>query len=492
MKGNTIRSFEFVFLILLVVPLFLINLPSGHDWGGDFARYIEQAIHIAKGIPQEVTGYVYNPDYQMGPPAYPVGFPLLLAPVYLISGNDISAFILFISILLSIYTIVLYLFFRRFRSVFVTILLVFTIIYSPWLLGFKAEVMSDIPFALFFILFLWFHKVGKSYKAAMLSGLVAGFAILLKFTGFFIILALLIEILIAYFRWREEKLDLHLLKKMLLRNAIIAFIAVMTVFLLNRVIFNVPSDYSQNYLSQAFSSIFLHNFNVFIFDFSEYFFGSAMFSDDLWKLVYGIVLLIAVLVGIIRNLRNKFTFRGMYLISFFILLWITPFFDRSGIRYILPAMPLLVNYAVDVFKYPYLKGRIKMTYLKIALLFVILTIYLPGIFSLTVKKPGVVKGPQEKESQEVFRFISAKVPDSAIIVFRKPSVLAFYTGKKSYANHPGYDVKVMHHKLWQLKADYLLTSTDLPDPALTYYIKSYRNDLEIIFQNRKFRLYKRL
>jgi len=41
------KNISFTILMALVlVPLFFINARNSHDWGGDFAMYIMQAINI--------------------------------------------------------------------------------------------------------------------------------------------------------------------------------------------------------------------------------------------------------------------------------------------------------------------------------------------------------------------------------------------------------------------------------------------------------------
>lgn len=105
--------------LVLFLPLLFIGTHTSHDWGDDFAQYIHQAGNIVHGIPQSETGYVYNQLNYIGPQAYPVGFPLLLAPVYAVAGNSMLAFTTFMSliyIILGLLVVILYRdFFRRSR-----------------------------------------------------------------------------------------------------------------------------------------------------------------------------------------------------------------------------------------------------------------------------------------------------------------------------------------------------------------------------------------
>ena len=74
------KIIEHTILLLFLIPLFFINIKSSHDWGDDFAQYIHQAKNISEGISQNETGYIYNPDIAvLGPQAYPIGLPMILA-----------------------------------------------------------------------------------------------------------------------------------------------------------------------------------------------------------------------------------------------------------------------------------------------------------------------------------------------------------------------------------------------------------------------------
>ena len=105
---------KYLAVALICLPAFFINIKSSHDWGDDFAQYIHQAKNITAGIPQQQTGYIYNPEFHhLGPPAYPVGFPLLLAPVYAIFGNSIKHFDIYISFFLLGFALLMFYFLHK-------------------------------------------------------------------------------------------------------------------------------------------------------------------------------------------------------------------------------------------------------------------------------------------------------------------------------------------------------------------------------------------
>ena len=89
--------------LLTIVGLFVLALvyrsflETGHDWGDDFSLYINQARSLVRG---DVSQVVADTRYTLqnsgsstfSPYVYPWGFPLLLAPFYLVAGLDYDTF----------------------------------------------------------------------------------------------------------------------------------------------------------------------------------------------------------------------------------------------------------------------------------------------------------------------------------------------------------------------------------------------------------------
>src|SRR6476646_940516 len=79
-------------LIVLIISLILgaSSLTRGHTWGDDFASYIMQAKSILTGRMHEFVEHnsftIFQSSNQIGPVAYPWGYPLILTPVYYLKG----------------------------------------------------------------------------------------------------------------------------------------------------------------------------------------------------------------------------------------------------------------------------------------------------------------------------------------------------------------------------------------------------------------------
>src|SRR4029078_435394 len=66
------------------------TLTRGHEWGDDFASYIMQAKSILNGTAHEFVEHnsftIFESSNQIGPVAYPWGYPLILTPIYFLKG----------------------------------------------------------------------------------------------------------------------------------------------------------------------------------------------------------------------------------------------------------------------------------------------------------------------------------------------------------------------------------------------------------------------
>jgi hypothetical protein len=78
-------------LTLSIAFFLLFELRPGQEWDGDFGLYFMNAINIVRGLPYGQTAYLFNPANAVEPAAYPAGLPLLLAPIVYFRGVDLHA-----------------------------------------------------------------------------------------------------------------------------------------------------------------------------------------------------------------------------------------------------------------------------------------------------------------------------------------------------------------------------------------------------------------
>jgi hypothetical protein len=148
-------------VIVVALAALLVWTPQrgGHDWGGDFALYLLQAQSLASGTPAEsppvVREMMRRGDNALGPHAYLWGYPLLLAPWFALGVDQpeplkrlVGAFFV------GAVVICLALFRRRGETPSVAVAAAALVALHPVLLGFRDQLLSDLPYLMLSLLAL--------------------------------------------------------------------------------------------------------------------------------------------------------------------------------------------------------------------------------------------------------------------------------------------------------------------------------------------------
>ena len=471
--------YDLVLVLLLTFPAVFIGREISSDWGGDFAMYISEAMQIVKGQAVTQTHYIYNEQAPLlGPAVYPVGFPLLLSPVVYFYGNDIRPLIAFMSFFILLLALVQQLFFRRFFSRTISLILVLLVIYNPWTIRFKNEILADVPFALFFLLtiLLYLRKA-----PGWIISLSMGVAMLVKSAGLVIPVAVfayaVFLIVKAPEKWKETAGQLVLP----------AVSALAGVLVINKLIFHIPSDlqlYAHHFIRGGLWHIMLSNITLYTDTFLKFFHRSF---DDFYfvVLITQSVMLTMFLVGLINSKKDLLFF---IFSAYLLMLFIYPY-QLSGFRFLLPVFPIALYYAGNGLRFVRwnytINKHLAITFMAIFLL----GQYVPELTDIIKKPVKILPGPQEQTSREAFNFIRNNIGEDEVILFLKPRVLALYTGRDAVCNELNDSDEDIIRLLKKTGTHYLLTNVNLANPALDHFIKSHKNDLEIIWSNKKFKLY---
>lgn len=145
------RSISFIIACALAcvsAALMLALLDGSHNWGGDFSQYIAQAKALIAGtIPTQIannTLMMSLNDFPYGPNVYPWGYPLLLAPVLAIFGENLLALKCVNIALFSLFIICFYCYVARRFSIQASIALTLCFALNPMLLTFSSgNILSD-------------------------------------------------------------------------------------------------------------------------------------------------------------------------------------------------------------------------------------------------------------------------------------------------------------------------------------------------------------
>lgn len=497
---NLKKNYLLVFLFLLCIPLLFINIKNSHDWGDDFASYIHQAKNIIEGIPQSSLGYVLNQDSPgIGPPAYPIGFPLLLAPVYYFFGNNISAFTGFLSILLIIAVLLMYRFFKFYFSTLTSFFLVLIIIYNPWTLNFKMEVMSEIPFTLLFLVIIIFYhqkKEARNYLFFIIMGLLGGFLMSIRAVGSVFVMAVFYEILCNLYRYLVKKKRDNSLKKLIVQKFIVISLSISLYLFLNLILFKVPSSglyYTSLLTFNSLSQIIRDNLTYY-FDVFKGFFTTENADWRFAPLFTSSAMLTFAVIGFFKKVSAKFDFVDLVVLLYCLLVLIYPF-GNAGFRFILPIAPVLFYYALLTVKdinIPFKLVNRKVIILLIGTL--ILVQYKVSIEKIINQRNEVLWGPQEENAAEAFSYIKNNIPENAVIDFVKPRALALYAERNSYHMKINQSMPDIRKNITYANISFLLYTDEpinfFPDDSLKKYVSLTNNNLVCEWSNSKFRLYK--
>lgn len=181
----TRNALALVGLIGAIGAIHLATLRQGHEWGDDFSLYVAHARNLAEGRPYADTGYVYNSaDPTVSPRTYPPIFPLLLVPVYILWGLNLTAMKVWgVLLFLALLGVLALLLSQRLPLPYVVgCLTLFAL--NPYVWQQKDRLLSETPFMLFAYLALVLAEKAQQEAArrqALLWGLAAGAAVYLAF-----------------------------------------------------------------------------------------------------------------------------------------------------------------------------------------------------------------------------------------------------------------------------------------------------------------------
>jgi len=478
---------------IFLLPLFFINIRSSHDWGGDFALYIKQGMNIIDGKPQGDNGYLFNENFPyLAPPTYSVGFPLLLAPVYACFGNSILHFSLFVTGLLMAALLAIFFFLRMYYSGVISFVAVVVIAYNPWLLWFKCEVLSDIPFTLFFILaligYLNTDWKEKKYKWALAIGFLCGYALLIKSIGIVLLAAFCLDNawhIIQDYKNKQKYTRLWNLLTML-GSAFVVYV------LFSKVLFPGKED-SYTFFFTLFDwknlgDITLTTSNYYIQVLQEFFHPNA----GQWNFVPLIVQAFALsffLLGVLLKLLKQRNVIDYVLLLYLAVVICFPN-TSQGFRYLFPLCGIVFYYIIYAFYSIRLEVNVSSTWIALAMGVVILLTYKHAVTELIQTQDTVLMGPQEPESLEVFAYIRQHVPAAEVLVFIKPTVSALYTDRNSMGYRWDQDAASMDKKIEEVGAHYFLTHSDMKAQSMDEFLIRHKESIDTVFTNGKFQLYK--
>ena len=333
------KGFEYLIVLVLLLPLSIINIKSSHDWGDDFAQYIHQAQNLLVGVSQNETGYVFNPNEFIGPQAYPVGFPILLIPIIAFFGVNYTALLLYISLFFITTFFIGFLFLRRSFSFIISAITIFIIAYNPIMLRFKTEVLSDIPFLFFVMIILLLQTKKQTIPVILITAILTAFTMHIRTVGITLLFSVLIYQVYNIFKNKAEK-------KQILKNISLFLIPTLTVYFSIKIVLPAQSNYINPF---NFESLIIDSFNNFSYHQLSYqlFFSGYKLEDYYFILTISSACLTCfTIIGLLWDIKqNKITLPLVFICIYGIAISIFKY-NNTGLRFVLPCLFILFYYSI--------------------------------------------------------------------------------------------------------------------------------------------------
>lgn len=458
MPGRNLISakLEWVLVILIlavIAGVYAVTFYPDQGWGDDFAQYIAQAVNIAEGRNMADTGYIYSRyTPEVGPRAYPPGFPVMLAPVYSLFGLNIGAFQVFIILLQLIALVLIYVLYHGNVSPLVALVLLLMMGLSPYLIGFKRDIMSDTPFMLVCIAFLvWIERTylrGRSGGGAVVGAVLLAFlCYFVRTIGFVVLLALLLS-------------DLLTLRR-ISRFTLLVGAGTVALVVVSRLIIGGGEESYFDQFSGYSPLILLQNIDhYFIKSIRGFWAGPSLTFGSVIAPILWLIAVPLIIVGFVRRARSG----GRLFVELFFVLYmliILAWPSIQELRFLYPILPLLLLYAGIGFE-----GMVEWVGRRISLPIAaagaalfglgILGIYAIRTMDVVQGEIPLSDGPYTAPAQELFAWVSTSTEPDAVFMFYKPRALALYTRRDASTFPLDQSDEVVSAYLAEIGTDYMI------------------------------------
>jgi len=473
-------------LLIIVVSLSMTigssQLTRGHEWGDDFASYIMQAKSILNGETQEFVQHnkitIFESSFQIGPLAYPWGYPLILTPAYALKGLSPLALKLPGMFFFAGFLICLYLLMKTCLTRTESLLIVSLFAFNPILLEFLNQILSDIPFLFFSMLslLLMMNKKKRSDLDCVLLGGIISFAFFIRTTGIILLASFLAIELFKVWDIRTNRESLA----SILRNIFVVCAAFGMLWVVYALIF--PGG-SESYFTQLrdFELETVLRFARDYFQLFSLFFGAT----TVWKILY-YLLVIFFLIGLWTRRKEE----TIFIIFFF--LWMAHLITWpiwQGPRFIFPLLPIFVYFAFQGMKTFNIKLSEKYQQRGKKAIYVFWFV-MAGTFLFNssanayanLQNSRSINGPFDPFSMEIYAFVKENMPADSVIIFFKPRAMRLFTDRDAIMSTECERLLLGDHIVISKKAE----NSQIPLDD----IHKCGIPLNEVFENRRFIVYK--
>jgi hypothetical protein len=482
------KRFSILVLSILLFPVIFLNLSDYHNWGDDFAQYIDQArffLNKRNNINTEVLNTENNVPIQRGE-----GFSLLISPIFLIFGLKIKYYLVYLSLFLILTGFLLFYYLKNYiNNKALVLILVLIFVYNYNTINLKGEILTVFPFM--FVLYLSINlklNYSENLRFLFLNSLLTGFLISIWNLGY-----------VLYFTYLIYYIYLNYKNLNLFRFFIILIIPILVDILIKKIIFINLSSVSIMWYEKVFTFTNLaNNFSINIYYYKNIF--KWYFEQEVWGFANQIIkysILLFFTSGIIYKFYKSFDFIDLFFIIYIFTLLFYPY-QGGGIRFVTPIIPIFLYYLFNGFFF--LNNYFEIKHFQNFFIFsffscLLLSNYL-NVRMIIDKKNQVVEGAQKKEAKEAFQYIKYHIKPEKSLMFSKPWVLHLYTNKISIFFSRIKDYKIFKKEVDKYGVDYVLLSSVILNKAIyqDYYFTKINKDKEftLVWKNSSFNLYEKV
>ena len=494
MPSTTSNGYDYWLLLVILASgtLSFFTLQNGHDWGGDYALYVNQAQRIVDGGVDELrerntysmlnSSAMSGPSLRIGPFLYPWGVPLLLAPIYALFGDDIQAMKLQNILFLMLSLWVTHQLFRASLGGRCALALTTLLAFCPPLLLLADTVGSDLPFlffALWAMLFIqkmltrryWISPV----VTAAATGLIICFAFLIRTNGIFLLGSLGFSQLVLY--RNRIKTPVAFLKEQ--PYILIPYVSFGLCALLVSLLLPGGSGSHFDFFSRLTPGKFAYNL-MFYFELPAAFYQGTLFP----KVIYGLTLPFFAL-GIHQRFKQDHHYLSYTILSLVLFVLWPP---AQGFRFIVSLIPFYLYFtfhglahAEAFYRQVRHLSSTRPWLVRVFSVAVLCQFLMSASVSAVAhtQTSEVVDGPYRATSQAVFDLVR-QTPEDATIVFHKPRTMDLMTDRLS--------LRVFNYdEMIEGKGDYLVYQKGQAFGQITSEeVSRLRQTLPVMLENEDF------
>lgn len=463
--------------LLIAIALFhALTVRQGHIWGDDFAMYVSHARNIVEGRPYAQTGYLFNAACPVSPRMYPPVFPLLLTPLVKLFGLNLMPMKLEQVFLFVLALAAVYLLWQEDLGPKYALAVVAILGFSPHFWAAKDNVLSDLPFMLFFyiatVLVLGAPRDGRSWwRWAISIGVVLYLAIGTRMAGVALIAGLLL-----YDGFKRRRIT---------RLTVVSLSTCAVLLLVQSRFIGLGFNSYDGHFHATLHTVANH-----IISYPRTLAGFWVASrHNLYSFFLLAVLAVLTAIGAVFRYKQGLTIVEAFLVPYFGLAVLWPF--SPGIRIVFPLLPWIVFLAILGFRT--LAEKLVPKHTTTALCGFLLLVAVPYVDAYRQVDFGPIEQRNgSPEFSQLCQAVRDQTADDDVVIYFRARALALYTRRAASA----YNYLGTRDELWayarKIHATHLVITDafDEDHGFLARIVEKDSSKLQLIYRNAHFALYR--